>query len=151
LFEDALRLHTAALEQQHTRIIREFDPVPDVFVDIHRVLQILVNLIGNATWALSQSSAAEHILTLGIHLNGENLLRISVADNGIGIPAENLKRIFTHGFTTRRDGHGFGLHSAILAAREMDGDLAAQSEGTGRGATFVLELPCRTAEPVDQK
>jgi two-component system, NtrC family, sensor kinase len=64
-----------------------------------------------------------------------------VRDNGVGIAPENLSRIFEHGFTTKRDGHGFGLHSGILAATEMGGKLTAQSEGIGKGATFCLELP----------
>ena len=68
-------------------------------------------------------------------------IKIAVIDNGIGIPPENLTRIFNHGFTTRKDGHGFGLHSGALAAREMGGSLTAHSDGPGQGATFTLELP----------
>ena len=64
-----------------------------------------------------------------------------MADNGVGIPPENLTRVFSHGFTTRKGGHGFGLHSGANAAKEMGGQLTAQSEGTGKGATFTLELP----------
>jgi signal transduction histidine kinase len=64
-----------------------------------------------------------------------------VIDNGVGIAAENLNRIFNHGFTTRKSGHGFGLHSAALAARELRGSLTVTSEGSGRGATFTLDLP----------
>ena len=66
-----------------------------------------------------------------------------MADNGNGIAPENLSRIFAHGFTTKKDGHGFGLHSAARAAKEMGGSLAVQSEGPGRGATFTLELPVK--------
>jgi len=68
-------------------------------------------------------------------------VRIEIADNGVGIAPENLTRIFSHGFTTRKHGHGFGLHSSALAAREMGGLLTVQSEGAGKGATFILELP----------
>ena len=68
-------------------------------------------------------------------------IQIVVSDNGIGIPAENLARIFAHGFTTKHNGHGFGLHSGALAAKEMGGSLSVQSEGAGQGATFTLELP----------
>lgn len=50
-------------------------------------------------------------------------------------------KIFSHGFTTKRDGYGFGLHSGANAAKEMGGSLTAQSEGVGQGATFTLELP----------
>ncbi len=74
-------------------------------------------------------------------VHDQNQVKTSVIDNGVGIPPENLTRIFAHGFTTRKGGHGFGLHSAALAAREMGGSLIAQSEGLGRGATFTLELP----------
>ena len=78
--------------------------------------------------------------------NGQGRVSISVMDNGIGIPPENMTRIFNHGFTTRKDGHGFGLHSGALAAKEMGGSLTADSHGPGQGATFTLELPCPTRE-----
>jgi C4-dicarboxylate-specific signal transduction histidine kinase len=68
--------------------------------------------------------------------------QIEVADSGCGIPQENLAKIFTFGFTTREGGHGFGLHASALAAAEMGGRLTADSPGPGRGARFVLELPC---------
>jgi signal transduction histidine kinase len=69
-----------------------------------------------------------------------------VIDNGVGILPENLTRIFNHGFTTRKDGHGFGLHSGALAAKEMGGSLNVHSDGPGQGAAFTLELPCPTLE-----
>jgi len=58
-----------------------------------------------------------------------------------------LTRIFAHGFTTRKEGHGFGLHSGALVARELGGSLLAQSEGLGHGATFILELPLERLAP----
>jgi len=147
LIEDALRMHDAALVRHQVTVVRRFDPVPDILIDKHKVLQILVNLISNAKYALSGSADEERRLTLGLHLNGDNRLRISVTDNGMGIAPENLTRIFSHGFTTRHDGHGFGLHSGALAAREMGGALLAQSDGPGKGATFTLELPARPKNP----
>jgi signal transduction histidine kinase len=68
-------------------------------------------------------------------------VRISVIDNGIGIPAENMGRLFIHGFTTRLSGHGFGLHSGALAAQDLGGTLRAESGGAGLGAAFILDLP----------
>jgi signal transduction histidine kinase len=82
-----------------------------------------------------------------VRLGEDNRLRISVADNGVGIAAEDLTRVFAHGFTTRPDGHGFGLHSGALATREMGGALLVHSEGLGKGATFTLELPARPKGP----
>ncbi|HYG35278.1 MAG TPA: ATP-binding protein [Clostridia bacterium] len=60
----------------------------------------------------------------------------------MGISAENLSRICEHGFTTKKDGHGFGLHSGAIAAKELGGALTVHSDGPGKGATFSLELPC---------
>ncbi len=109
-------------------------------VDKHQALQILVNLIRNAKQAMGEAGAAGKRLTLRIRRESAGM-SIAVGDQGVGIPAKNLTRIFEHGFTTRPDGHGFGLHSAALAASGMGGSLTAQSDGIGRGATFTLTLP----------
>jgi signal transduction histidine kinase len=82
----------------------------------------------------------EKRLTLRV-TDANPLVRIAVTDNGIGIKPENLTRIFGHGFTTKKDGHGFGLHSGALAAKQLGGSLNVQSDGPGKGATFILELP----------
>jgi signal transduction histidine kinase len=140
LAEDALRLQGSALARHQVTVIREFGPVPAFPLDRGRVLQILVNLISNAKQAMA-AIAGPHPLTLRIELVGAARLRFSVRDEGEGITAENLTRIFAHGFTTRKAGHGFGLHSSVLAAHAMGGTLTADSDGSGRGATFTLELP----------
>jgi signal transduction histidine kinase len=99
-----------------------------------------VNLIRNAKYACDDSGRQDKQIILRV-ANGNGSIKISVIDNGVGIPAENMARIFNHGFTTRENGHGFGLHSGALAAKEIGGNLIAFSEGPGRGATFTLELP----------
>jgi signal transduction histidine kinase len=78
----------------------------------------------------------------------EPRLRILVKDDGEGIAPENLVRLFAHGYTTRKNGHGFGLHSCALAAREMAGSITADSDGRGKGATFTLDLPVNLAASV---
>ncbi len=140
LVQDALRMVEDGLARHRIEVIRRFDPVPDVLVDRHKVLQILVNLIGNAKHAVETRTEGRQIaLTVGA--GDDRRVRVEVRDNGTGIPPENLKRIFQHGFTTKKSGHGFGLHSGALAAKEMGGQLTALSDGPGTGATFVLELP----------
>ncbi|MDB6154117.1 MAG: sensor signal transduction histidine kinase [Chthoniobacteraceae bacterium] len=141
LVEDALQMHGAALNRHQLDVVREFGEVPPVCVEKHKVLQILVNLVQNAKHALSESRHGHKQLVLRIALAGSDRVAVSVSDNGIGIPAENLTRIFGHGFTTKKEGHGFGLHSGVLAAQQMGGTLRVQSEGAGLGATFTLELP----------
>ena len=140
LVEDALQINRAALDRHGVQLVRDYHPVPQVLVDRHKVLQILVNLISNAKHALAEKDSDKKVV-LTIHANGADRVRLIVSDNGIGIAPENRDRIFSQGFTTRRDGHGFGLHGGANAAREIGGSLTVHSEGTGRGATFTLELP----------
>lgn len=140
LVEDALRLNASALSRHQVEVVRQYATPMQVTVDKHKVLQILVNLVANAKFACATSERPDKRIIVRV-ANGGNRVRIDVADNGIGIPAENLVRIFNHGFTTRKDGHGFGLHHGALAARQLGGDLRVQSEGRGHGATFTLELP----------
>lgn len=140
LVEDSLRLSASAFNRHGIELRREFHPMPAITIDKHKVLQILVNLIHNAMNACNESDKKDKSLTLRIE-GGNPLVRISVIDNGVGIAPENMGRLFTHGFTTRPKGHGFGLHSGAIAARELGGSLRAESEGAGKGAAFILELP----------
>ncbi|MGO8743504.1 MAG: sensor histidine kinase [Limisphaerales bacterium] len=141
LVEDAIQINSAALTRHGVKVIRRFGEVPLLMVDKHKVLQILINFIRNAKYALDECAQDEKRLIVTIAKTDGECVMVRVEDNGIGIPPENLTRIFSHGFTTRPHGHGFGLHLGALNAREMGGSLSAASEGTGRGATFTLILP----------
>lgn len=141
LIDDALHINASALDRHRVEFKRELTEVPPLVVDKHKVLQILVNLISNAKYAVSAVERADKIMTLRTRQSSPDRIQIQVIDNGIGIAPENLTRVFAHGFTTRPDGHGFGLHSGALAATELGGSLTVQSAGLGHGATFTLELP----------
>lgn len=141
LLDDALRLHTVTLERLGVRVRREYAEVPLVMVDRHKLLQVLLNLMGNARQALEEGGGADKCLTLRVERLSPERLRIAVADNGIGIRPEDAPRLFTQGFTTKKDGHGFGLHISALAAAEMDAFLSCASDGVGQGATFTIDLP----------
>jgi len=143
LVEDSMRLNEDALRRHGVEVVRELEKVPPMSVEKHKILQILVNLVRNAKYACDDSGRADRRLTVRV-ANGDGRVKISIIDNGIGIPPENLTRIFNYGFTTRKGGHGFGLHSSALAAKEMGGSLTARSGGPGQGADFTLELPCPT-------
>lgn len=148
LMEDALAINAGSLSPKKITVERYYDTVPDITVDKHKVLQILLNLINNAMHACceqhtdTESESSKRIISLHIFRSGKNRISFQVSDNGVGISKENLVKIFQHGFTTRKTGHGFGLHSGALAAKELDGSLSVQSQGIGRGSTFILELPC---------
>jgi C4-dicarboxylate-specific signal transduction histidine kinase len=139
LVEDTLRMNAGAFARHDVRVVREYAPGVLIHTDKHKVLQILINLVRNAKYACEDSGHDDKQMTVRVE-SGDELVRISIIDNGVGIPPENLTRIFNHGFTTRKDGHGFGLHSGALAAKELGGTLTAQSDGPGKGAIFTLEL-----------
>jgi signal transduction histidine kinase len=146
LVESAVKMHIGAYVRHSVGLVREFEKVPDMIVDRHKVLQILVNLLHNAKYACDEGRNTEKRVTIRIKPDGNERLVIQVSDNGIGIAPENMKRLFIHGFTTRKNGHGFGLHSAAIAAKELGGRLHAHSDGAGCGATFTLEMPLSQGE-----
>jgi C4-dicarboxylate-specific signal transduction histidine kinase len=145
--DDAMKLNSASLERHRITVIRDYAKIPKARIDTQKILQILVNLIKNAKDALVESpEQKDRLLTLRTRLNDNGALEIRVIDNGVGVAKENLTRIFSHGFTTKKKGHGFGLHSCANAANELGGSLVARSDGPGKGATLILELPYVPAE-----
>jgi signal transduction histidine kinase len=145
LVRDAIQMHAGSLQRHGIEIVIDGAGLPPVTLDKHKVLQILVNLVQNAKQAVRESGRSDGRIKVEIGIGEDDRIRISVSDNGAGIPEENLVRIFSHGFTTRANGHGFGLHSGANAAREMGGSLHVESAGPGKGATFTLEVPVGVA------
>lgn len=143
MVEDAIRMNTGAFTRHKVELKRDFADSPTISTDRHKVLQILVNLLRNAKYACDESGREDKRITVRI----EEILdevHVSIKDNGVGISAEVMPRLFNHGFTTRKSGHGFGLHGAALAANELGGSLTADSLGPGKGATFILTLPLQS-------
>ena len=145
LIEDALLITANSLSRHNIRLTRDYTPdLPEVTVSKHRVLQILINLIRNSVNACDATGSEDKCLTVAASpILGGRGVRIQLRDNGVGMSRSTLDRLFNHGFTTRKDGHGFGLHSASSMAKEMGGSVTGQSDGVGKGATFVLEFPCQ--------
>jgi len=146
VLDGAIKLNSASFFRHSVKIVREYEEVPPLMVDKHRLLQILVNLISNAKDALKEPTDDDKRLILRIGVESENCVTITVSDNGVGIDPEHMAKIFEHGFTTKQKGHGFGLHSSALAAKELGGSLEVDSDGLDRGASFRLELPLTVEE-----
>ncbi|MGH7943368.1 MAG: sensor histidine kinase [Limisphaerales bacterium] len=142
LVEDVLRIQAVDLAEHQVNVRREYAPkMPEIVVDKHKVLQILLNLLSNAKHACVESQQTPKEVNISV-ANGSGRIKVTVSDNGVGIAPTNLRKIFNHGFTTRKNGgHGFGLHGSALAAKELGGAIEAASEGAGKGATFILEIP----------
>jgi len=141
LIEDSLRMHEAAFQRHAVKIVRDYSDTPKIAIDRHKVIQILVNLFSNAKYACDFNDPANRVIQVRLRSVEPERIRIEVIDNGMGIAEENVTRIFSYGFTTRKSGHGFGLHSGALAAKDLGGSLHATSKGAGKGAAFILELP----------
>ena len=146
LVEDTIQINAETITRNRVEVILEIADLPTLLLDRHKVLQILTNLISNAIYALSKSNRDDRILKICVKEPKSGFIQIDVCDNGIGIPKENLTRIFEHGFTTKKTGHGFGLHSTALSANELNGSIKAHSDGPGKGAVFTVELPFKTQE-----
>jgi PAS domain S-box-containing protein len=144
LVEDAMRINASSLSRHEVELVCEMEADPVVTIQRHKVMQVLINLIRNAKQACDDRGGTDKKITIRVQRAAERVI-ISVIDNGVGIPKENLTRIFAHGFSTKKDGHGFGLHSGALNAKELGGTLTARSDGPGQGATFVLDLPINAA------
>ena len=140
LFDDAELLIASSLARHEIQVKRDFADLPEIMTEKQKLLQVLVNLLKNAKDAINASRTSDKRLSIRTYQEGDKV-KIEVADNGGGIDPANLTKIFSHGFTTKDDGHGFGLHASANAIREMGGQLSASSEGLGKGAVFAIELP----------
>jgi len=144
LFTEALEMQLDSLTKHNVKVERHFSKTSPLLLDKHQIIQILINLISNAKQSVAEAANPDKIIDLSIRTAGAGGTRcviFEVSDNGVGIPEANLTQIFGHGFTTRKDGHGFGLHSAANTAKVMNGSLTASSDGVGKGAKFTLTVP----------
>lgn len=141
LVNDSITANKGTLANHHVKISQEIEAsLPELVSDKHKILQILINLIKNAKDAMVENDTPDPEIKIRAW-HDEGFVVFSVIDNGIGIPAEQIAKIFNHGFTTKKTGHGFGLHSSANAATEIGGTLSVASEGVGKGAAFHLKLP----------
>jgi NO-binding membrane sensor protein with MHYT domain len=126
-------------------VTRDYQFAPRLTLDRHKMIQILGNLLSNARHALRDQTQGQRVLTVRIRAITPGSFAIDVEDSGIGIETAVLQRLFEFGFTTKKEGHGFGLHASANLAKELGGELSAQSDGPGRGARFSLRVPLSAA------
>jgi PAS domain S-box-containing protein len=145
LIDNALSISAATLTRHNVAVIRRLEPLPTVYVERHHVLQILINLLNNAKKAVLVRPMDDRTITVSLSsISGQ--IQVGVADNGVGMTPATIKRLFQHGFTTDPRGHGFGLHSAALAAKAIGGSIEGCSDGPGQGSIFTLKFPAELAK-----
>ncbi len=140
LFESALTLQAGSIERHGLVVKRNYQPVVPIELEKPKAMNILFNLLKNAKESMDEAEPVEKLLTVSCWQD-EEFVHLSVSDSGLGISDENLKKIFTHGFTTKKKGHGFGLHSSANYMKEMGGKIQVESDGLGEGAEFILSFP----------
>ena len=148
LIQDAVNMSNIQKEQPELTVDIECVNPVKFSADKGKLLQILINILQNAKEALIESNVQKKRILIKSSVSENQNLIIEIADNGMGISPENLKRIFTFGFSTKVTGHGLGLHASAITAREMNGSLSVKSEGMGKGAVFTLELPDNHLGPI---
>jgi len=149
IIDEAITMSNIDCAEMNISIKKHYSKIHPIIISKLKVLQILINLIRNAKHSLLESSPATRIIDVFVSIKDPSTIMLQVVDNGVGISKENMARIFTHGFTTKKYGHGYGLHSSAIAAKEMGGSLNAHSDGKGKGATFTLELPYKVASAIE--
>jgi len=140
LVEDALKINLQGMDRHGIKVVKNYQDVEQLYVDKHKALQVIINLISNAKHALVDSVSADKKLIINIS-NDVEMVKLEVADTGIGVDKEDIQHLFEYGFKKRRDGHGFGLHHSAIVANELGGSISVLSDGLGKGAKFILLLP----------
>lgn len=159
LVEEALKVQHNSLTKRHVVLKQNFNQVNPVVVNASKLIHVVINLLKNAVEAMEKTPNNQRILQISIDGDQDKVV-LKIKDHGMGISAENMPKMFTHGFTTKKQGHGFGLHYCARTIEAMGGTIAVESEGPNKGATFTLTFPAdvpfqripnKTVEPITSK
>ncbi len=140
MVDEVLLLNREQLQSSHVEVEVDLPPLPDLRLNKSKKTQVLVNLVRNAIQAMQNENAGPRVLTISAHLIDETGIEIVVADTGHGFGEAVRKKLFAHGFTTKPNGNGFGLHYCANAVQGAGGHITAESPGAGCGATFRVRL-----------
>lgn len=146
LLDDLLYSNTKDFTRFHICVVKDYCETTTIEIDRVKLLQILANLFNNAIQAVNVQASPSKTITIKTKISNDKMLDIHIIDNGCGIDSENISKIFTYGFTTKEEGHGFGLHSSAVLARELDGELSVKSPGLGLGSEFILSVPINSLQ-----
>lgn len=142
MVDEAIVINQDSIQENRIQVSREFDELPQVVFDRHQILQVVVSLIRNACQAMDSVPDKRLVLRIKQIVGPPDSVRLEVQDSGVGISSEDLTRMFGQGYSTKSGGgRGTSLHSGALVAKNVGGGLTALSEGLGKGATLVLDLP----------
>lgn len=141
--EDALKMLGESLRSRGVRVETEFSPLPPVNIEKAKLLQVIINLIKNGYEAMEEVDPEQRWLriTTGMEAGDSPLVLLRIRDHGAGITPGEVEKIFKFGYTTKKSGSGFGLHSCATYLMANHGSITVESEGPGQGCEFVVRLP----------
>jgi tetratricopeptide (TPR) repeat protein len=140
MMDDVLKMHSEIFRKYKIKITKKYSQTKPILIEKGKLIQVFVNLLKNAKESLETKDDKNRIITIDIS-EYKQFQTIEITDNGAGIPKENLTKIFSYGFSTKKEGKGFGLHTSALAMSEMKGKLSVESKGDGKGAKFIVSIP----------
>lgn len=143
IVEECLKIFQIQTIEKQIEIIRDYQHLPVIHSERHKILQAVNNLISNAVDSFDGMEQENNTITLGLFPVNKKAVMLEIQDNGMGMDSDTLQQIFVFGFTTKKNGHGFGLHNTANLIGELGGTVTAESLGKGKGATFRLLLPVR--------
>jgi len=139
VLEDVLKVNSEFLDKSNIKVVKKYLDMPQAVIHKGKLFHILTNIIKNAREAMSETKQDSRRLVITLSEDDKGKY-IRIADSGCGIPESIIERIFTYGFTTKKEGQGFGLYSCENYMAEMGGEIWAESEGPGMGAEFILHF-----------
>jgi two-component system NtrC family sensor kinase len=137
--ENAITLMAAAARRERIQVHRDFQHTADLTVDSAVLTQVFTNLVRNAVHALQETEGRDRQIWVSSAMADDGRVVVLVRDNGCGLDADRLARIFEYGYTTKADGSGVGLHYCRTAVEQFGGSISATST-TSEGTTFTIYL-----------
>jgi signal transduction histidine kinase len=144
-----LSLRMAASEMRaRARLVKQCDTTPLVRTTALRLGQVFVNLLINAAQAIEAGDPARQEIRIVTRTDDRGWAQVAISDSGVGIPAENLARVFIPFFTTKPGGVGSGLGLPICQriVEELGGRIELESR-PGQGTTVTVSLPPAPQRP----
>ncbi|MDJ0837732.1 MAG: response regulator [Acidobacteriota bacterium] len=140
IIEICLDVEKSSLDMNRVTVQKKIAVSPLLKLHKSKLIHVIVNLLKNAQDAMLHLEPERRNLAINLEKTDDNVI-VSFTDSGSGISPQNMTRIFSHGFTTKSNGNGFGLHSCAIYMNDMGGSISVESEGRGQGATFILKFP----------
>ncbi len=147
LVDESIKVQMQLIKREGVTIQKQYHTVPHLVLPPAKLIHVLINIIKNGIEAMAHIPPKKRTLFIKIREDGAHNTTIRIKDTGIGIEAKAIPKMFTHGYTTKASGHGFGLHYCMQTIKEMGGDIRLASKGKGKGATFTLVFPAEMRNP----